>query len=250
MKIIQPGKLAGEAARIGSFDVRWIPPGKFEMGSPEGAPNLEVYEVRYEVQHTVTLTRGFWMSDHQVTQGEYVDVMGSNPSNFTGLSSLPVESVSWDEAAEFCQKLTELQRVEEIIPDGWGWRLPTEAEWEYAARAGTKGARYGKLDLIAWYEKNSGGKTHSVKQKAPNAWGLYDMIGNVEEWCLDFFGKYPARPAKDPKGSKYTPGDFHVFRGGCWDSSADSARSASRFRLSPREGNPSIGFRTVFSTVR
>lgn len=249
MKNLRPEKSAGEAMVVGGFGVRWIPPGKFAMGSPKGEPNLELYDIDYEVQHTVTITRGFWMSDHQVTQGEYQDVMGSNPSHFSGSTSLPVESVCWDEASEFCGKLTEKHHAEGIISEGLGWRLPTEAEWEYAARAGTKRARYGKLERIAWYEGNSDGHTHPVKQKAPNAWGLHDMLGNVEEWCSDFLGKYSARAVKDPKGAKYTPGDFHVTRGGSWDSSGQLARAASRFRLCPREGGPAIGFRPVFCTI-
>ena len=190
----------------------WIPPGTFVMGSPLSE------EGRYaaEVQHTVTLTHGFWLSDHEVTQGEYESVMGVNPASIKGNPNRPVESVSWDDAVRYCQKLTERERAAGRITAQQAYRLPTEAEWEYAARAGTTGARHGELDAIAWWSGNSADQTNAVKQKDPNAWGLYDMMGNVSEWCSDYWAEYPAGSVTDPTGPASPPpgSPQRVFRGG------------------------------------
>jgi len=222
----------------------WIPPGTFVMGSPssEGGRDAD------EVQHTVTLTQGFWMSDHEVTQGEYQAVMGNNPSYFKGDLNRPVETVSWDEAVLYCQKLTERERAAGRITAQQAYRLPTEAEWEYAARAGTTGARYGELDTIAWWNGNAGNQTHPVKQKAPNAWGLYDMLGNVWEWCSGRYGDYPTGSVTDPTGSP--SGSLRVHRGGGWDGDARHARSADRSRLDPGYRYYDLGFRPALSLVR
>src|ERR1039458_3679189 len=145
------------------------------MGSPESEPNRKADEER----HQVTLTRGFQMGKYPVTRVQWEAVMRGKPSEFRGLQgSVPVEQVSWNDCQEFITKLNTL------VPGG-GFRLPTEAEWEYACRAGTEGARYGDLGEIAWYQNNSGGSPHPVGQKKPNDWGLYDMLGNVLEWCAD-----------------------------------------------------------------
>jgi hypothetical protein len=219
----------------------WIPPGTFVMGSPTSEPNRRFDEV----QHTVTLTQGFWMSDHETTQAEYQAVMGSNPSWFKGDSNRPVEQVDWNEAVLYCQKLTERERAAGRITAQQAYRLPTEAEWEYAARAGTTEARYGELDAIAWWTGNSGDQTLPVKQKAANAWGLYDMLGNVWEWCSDVYGDYPTGAVTDPTG----PGSdsFRVIRGGSWDLDAGYARSAYR---GWGGRNSSLGFRPALSSVR
>ena len=134
------------------------------------------------------------------------------------------------------------------MPDGWEWRLPTEAEWEYAARAGTRGVRYGDLDTIAWHAGNSGRETHAVKQKTANAWGLYDMMGNVLEWCSDWSGDYTTGSVTDPTGP--SSGSFRVYRGGGWDSGAKCARSAFRYWGSPGIRYYSLGFRPALSSVR
>ena len=129
------------------------------------------------------------------------------------------------------------------------YRLPTEAEWEYAARAGTTGVRYGELDAIAWHGGNSGSEKHAVKQKAPNAWGLYDMIGNVSEWCGDWYGNYPTASVTDPTGPN--SGSYRVRRGGSWDRyAAREARSAVRYGLGPGNRFNNLGFRPAFSSVR
>jgi formylglycine-generating enzyme required for sulfatase activity len=173
--------------------------------------------------------------------------MGSNPSSQKG-ESLPVEVVSWNDAVAYCKKLTELERAGGRITSQQAYRLPTEAEWEYAARAGTTGARYGELDTIAWYKVNSGRQTHAVKQKAANAWRLYDMIGNVSEWCSDWYEKYPNGSVTDPMGPG--SGSDRVYRGGGWDGDAMDTRSASRFRFVPGIRFSILGFRPVLSAVR
>ena len=197
---------AGERLVLG-LAVRWVPAGRFTMGSPSSEPDRS----SDEVQHEVVLTRGFFLAETECTQGQWESVMGGNPSHFKG-SERPVEQVSWEEAEEYCRKLTAKQRAEGILPDKWEWRLPTEAEWEYAARAGTTGARYGELDAIGWYDDNSGRQTHPVKQKAANAGGLYDLMGNVWEWGSDWSGDYPTGSVTDPTGS--SSGSLRVMRGG------------------------------------
>ena len=220
-----------------------IVPGTFVMGSPVLEPDRD----SDEAQHTVTLTQGYWMSDHETTQAEYQLVMGSNPSKFKG-QSLPVEQVSWDDAVAYCQKLTERERAGGRITAQQAYRLPTEAEWEYAARAGITGARYGELDAIAWWSGNSGNQPHPVKQKAANAWGLHDMMGNVWEWCGDWYGEYPTGSVTDPMGP--SSGTSRLIRGGSWGNPAGCERSAFRDGTDPGLRSPFLGFRPVLSSVR
>ena len=233
-----------DSKTVGPSGFVWIPPGTFVMGSPlsEAERNPD------EIQHTVTLTQGFWMSDHEITQSEYRAVMGSNPSYWKG-ESLPVEQVSWNDAALYCQKLTERERAAGRITQQQAYRLPTEAEWEYAARSGTAGARYGQLDAIAWYNLNAGGQNQPVKGKQPNAWGLHDMLGNVWEWCSDWYGTYPTGSLINPTGPSL--GTSRVRRGGSRaDEGSDSA--AARRGWNP-EGFLSaswVGFRPALSEVR
>jgi formylglycine-generating enzyme required for sulfatase activity len=153
--------VAGLRGQGGDLAVRWIPSGRFTMGSPSSEPDRDADEV----QHEVVLTRGFFLAETECTQGQWEAVMGGNPSYFKG-TERPVEQVSWGEAEEYCRKLTAKQRAEGILAEGWEWRLPTEAEWEYAVRAGTTGPRYGELEATAWWSGNSGSETHPVKQKA------------------------------------------------------------------------------------
>ena len=167
--------------------------------------------------------------------------MGAKPSHFSDCGPrCPVEQVSWEDTQEFIRRLNsgEFRR-------GYAYRLPTEAEWEYAARAGTIGARYGELDSIAWYEANSGRKTHRVGRKRPNAWGLHDMLGNVWEWTGDRYGKYPSGAVTDPRGPE--SGSARVYRGGGWGTLARSVRSANRISSigAPGIRNTVIGFRLV-----
>ena len=187
----------------------WCPAGEFEMGSTNGDSNEKPI-------HTVKLTRGFWMLQTEVTQEMWKSVMGENPSYFTG-DKLPVERVSWGACDKFCQNLR---------AKGLNVQLPTEAQWEYACRAGTTGDYAGNLDEMAWYDDNSGSKTHEVGLKKPNQWGLYDMHGNVWEWCSDWYGNYPNGTVTDPTGP--TSGSSRVNRGGSWHCFAGTCRSANR----------------------
>ena len=216
----------------------WIQPGTFVMGSPVN----EAGRKADEIQHKVTLTRGYWLSDHEVTQAEYQAVMGSNPSTWKG-EDLPVDTVSWPNAVLYCKNLTQREVARGRLAVGHAYRLPTEAEWEYAARAGTMGASYGESDTLAWSTSNSGGQTHSVKGKLPNAWGLHDMIGNVWEWCSDWYGNYPTTNVIDPTGS--TSGERRVVRGCGWDNDAVSQRFAVRNSGTMSDRYYSIGFRCV-----
>ena len=227
---------------VGPNGFVWIAPGTFVMGSPVS----EVGRYSGEVQHTVTLTQGFWMSDHEVTQGEYEAVMRSNPSRFKGDLNRPVETVNWDDAVAYCKKLTERERAAVRITAQQEYRLPTESEWEYAARAGTTGARHGESSAIGWHEGNHGSGTNPVKQKAPNAWGLHDMMGNVYEWCSDIYGKYPTGSVTNPTGPG--SGSDRVYRGGCWYT--EPWRSAKRNGNLPSIQGDGLGFRTALSEVR
>ena len=206
--------------------------GSFMMGSPEnemGGGNKK--------QHRVTLTKDYWLGETEVTQKQYKAIMETNPSNFKHGGDYPVESVSWYDAMAFCQKLTELERKAGRLPADYEYSLPTEAQWEYACRAGTTTAfNNGKnpthefncanLDEVGWYMSNSGGFTHPVGQKNPNAWGLYDMHGNVWEWCRDWYESYPDGEVTDPTGP--ATGSSRVNRGGAWKSSVISCSSSSR----------------------
>jgi formylglycine-generating enzyme required for sulfatase activity len=230
-------------APVGPAGFVWIPPGTFVMGSP---PTEEGRDSD-EIQHTVTLTQGFWLSDHETTQAEYQTVMGNNPSGFQA-DTLPVESVSWEDAVLYCQKLTERERAAGRITAQQAYRLPTEAEWEYAARAGTTAARHGELDAIAWWSGNSGNQAHPVKQKLPNAWGLHDMLGNVLEWCGGRYGAYSTGSLTDPTGP--SSGSDRVYRGGSWYADGRFCRSANRNSVSPSNRGNLLGFRPALSAVR
>jgi formylglycine-generating enzyme required for sulfatase activity len=213
----------------------YIPAGTFLMGSPAE----EAGRSDDELQHSVTLTKPFFMAATPVTQAQWEAVMGSRPSNFQG-DNLPVEQVSYDEAAEFCRKLS--------VKENKHYRLPTEAEWEYACRAGTNtpyntGSDENALGEAGWYSANSGGQTHPVGQKQHNAWGLYDMHGNVWQWCSDWYGTYPNGQTTDPRGAA-TVRD-RVLRGGSWHDPAQRCRSARRRYSAPDAHYYSIGFRVV-----
>ena len=203
--------------------------GTFQMGSNSESDEKPI--------HTVTIS-GFFMDKTEVTQAEYRKVMGKTPSSFSGCDDCPVEKVSWHDANAYAKKV--------------GKRLPTEAEWEYAARGGNKSKGYAysgsnDLDAVAWYNNNSGSKTHPVAQKQPNELGLYDMSGNVWEWCSDWYdeGYYSGSPQTDPQGSN--SGKSRVLRGGCWSDSGYFCRVASRFRLNPDYWFNGLGFRLVLS---
>ena len=213
--------------------MKWIPAGTFLMGSPASEAG------RYDdegPQHRVTLTKGFWMMEHEVTQGEWQAVMGSNPAKFTQCGvTCPVEQVSWDDAVEFARRVS--------ARDGVTYTLPTEAQWEYAARGNGTGVYAGgnEVGAVAWYTENSGSRTHPVCQKARNGFGLCDMSGNVLEWTADWFGTYPSSAVTDPKGA--ASGASRVRRGGSWRVAPRFARVARRFSSAPANRSDYLGFR-------
>lgn len=195
--------------------------------------------------HQVTLTKPYELGVYEMTQEQYEDVMGTNPSKFEGLRN-PVEQVSWEDAVEFCKKLSSLpgERSAERV-----YRLPTEAEWEYACRTGTFleysfGNEAGSLGDYAWYMSNSGSQTHPVGEKRANLWGLYGMHGNVAEWCSDWYGVYPSSAVTDPAGA--SSGSLRVLRGGGWGLPAALCRSAFRRRDAPSDRGSHPGFRVTF----
>ena len=219
-----------------------IPAGEFLMGSPE----TEQGRREREVQHQVTLTKPFLLGVHEVTQGQWQAVMGTTPWKGKEYvkegDDYPATYVSWNDAVEFCRNLSEKEGVE--------YRLPTEAEWEYACRAGTTtaysfGDDASELGEYAWYRENAwdaGQKyAHTVGQKKPNPWGLYDMHGNVFEWCQDWYGDYPSGSVTDPTGP--ASGDLRVLRGGSFSYRTSLVRSAYRDHSQPGDRNVIIGFR-------
>ncbi len=209
-----------------NLDMLWCKPGTFMMGSPEDEKGRTMGRV--ETQHEVTLTKGFWLGKYEVTQEQWEKVMRTNPSLSKG-GTLPVETVSWDDAMEFCEKLTQAEKAAGRLPEGWVYALPTEAQWEYACRAGTTTA-YSFGDEItpkqANYSKEKIGKTTAVGTYPANAWGFHDMHGNVYECCSDWNGKYPSGSVSDPVGP--SDGTIPICRGGGWVSFGKHMRSASR----------------------
>ena len=227
-----------------------IEPGSFTMGSPSSEAGRD----SDETQHRVTITRPFYLKATEVTQGEWRAVMGSNPSNFSSCGDdCPVEQVSWQDAVKYCNALSKREGLEECYSGDRfkglsckGYRLPTEAEWEYAARAGNTTATHGALDAIAWHSGNSRSKTHPVGKKRANAWGLYDMIGNVYEWTNDWYEeKYPGGAVSDPAGPG--SGSGRVYRGGGWNCTARFCRAANRYRFVPGGRRFNLGLRAARS---
>ena len=229
-----------------SIRFRWVPPGSFTMGSPE---NEEGHEID-EIQHRVTLAKGFWMSETEITQAQWRAMMEINPSNFKG-DKLPVETITIDQINYFLSKLNSKFKDE-------NFRLPTEAEWEYACRAGTQTA-FNTGRILTAAKANFDGtvpfagkargryreKTTPVGSFAPNAWNLYDMHGNVWELCSDRYGPYPEHAVTDPKGPVNFRNNLFILRGGGWGDSAQTCRSASRFHINNRGKTFNVGFRLV-----
>jgi formylglycine-generating enzyme required for sulfatase activity len=221
----------------------WVSSGAFLRGSPAS----EACRSEDERQHRVTLTRGFWLGSQPVTQAQWQAVMEHNPSSFRG-PDRPVEQVSWEDVLEFCKRLSE--------QDGQHYRLPTEAEWEYACRAGTT-TPFAFGDTLASDQANydanftyDGGATGLYREQTtpvhffqPNRWGLHDMHGNVWEWCDDWYGEYPRGPMRDPQGPE--AGHVKVVRGGSWSCPPRYCRSAFRFWFAPAYRSRYLGFRVV-----
>lgn len=230
------------------------PAGSFAMGSPQ--TELGRFKIlglfTNEHMHQVSLTSDFYMARYAVTQEQYEAVMSGNPSRFTGDKTRPVDSVTWQNAMEFCKQLNDRCGLE--IPADYRISLPTEAQWEYACRAGSvtgfnngteltsKRGSCANLDKLAWYKGNSEKITHPVGQKLPNAWGLYDMLGNVSEWCSDRY-KVALGDATDPNGSVI--GMCRAARGGSWLNNAVRCRSAARYGFEPRRSIAQLGFRVA-----
>jgi formylglycine-generating enzyme required for sulfatase activity len=253
LALLHPAKAQSPKTITNSIGMKLvlIPKGTFMMGSPieeEGAKNDEK-------QHQVTIGKDYYLGVTEVTQGQYEKVMGTNPSYFqkrvirkSDSSMYPVEQVSWEDAVEFCKKLSDLPEEKKA---GRVYRLPTEAEWEYACRAGSKaaysfGANSKTLGDYAWFGENSGNQTHPVGEKKANAWGLYDMHGNVWEWCSDWYGVYPKGSVSDPSGP--SEGSIRVDRGGSWAYGAANCRSAYRGWGAPSYRIGNDGFRVALSS--
>jgi formylglycine-generating enzyme required for sulfatase activity len=236
-----------------------IQPGTFEMGS-DALPFAPYFNgPNSQPVHTVTISYPYWMGEHEVTQAEYSALMGFNPSATIGVNR-PVETVSWDSARDYCAALTAQETLTGNVPAGYEYRLPTEAEWEFACRAGTTTEFNIGVQLLcadAWIDgtyhpanayTSCGipGSTANVGGYAPNAWGLYDMHGNVREWCLDSFAIYSAAPVSDPF---VTGGSNRVVRGGSGFSASNRCRSAFRDQSNPASTNDYSGFRVVLAPI-
>lgn len=212
--------------------LKLIPAGSFRMGS-------EKFEENEKPVHEVTISKAFYIGIYEVTQAQYLAVMGENPGKFKGPDH-PADQISWNDAVKFCKMLSQ--------KTGKTYRLPTEAEWEYACRAGTTTEFYwgdSDVGIYEWYSKNSGATTHPVGQKKPNPWGLYDMSGNVYEWVNDSYASdyYSQSPAKDPKGPE--TGNERVFRCGSWAYGSNDLRSAARGHGTQDHKYSNSGFRIV-----
>lgn len=234
------------------LDLVRIKPGKFLMGNAMGRLNERP-------EHEVTISEPFYFATCPVTQAQYRDIMEASPSYFVG-DECPVETVSWYEALEFCRRLTELEQVAGRLNEKGFFRLPTEAEWEYVARLGEKGEQSdtqtsietvllgekeakSALSSTSWFQENSDGTTHPIARKAPSALGIYDMLGNVSEWCLDWYEAYPSQTAGDPPNP--AKARRKVRRGGGWSSVASRCRSTDRAGVLPECRCALIGFRVV-----
>lgn len=234
--VLFTGCPAGSKITVADIDFVWCPDGEFYMGSTDGNSNeLPV--------HHVTISKGFWISSEEVSQEQWMAIMGDNPSDMTGDPRAPVENVSWNDVQTYITALNDAHPLRTF-------RLPTEAEWEYACRADTSTAYFfgtdsSALTKYAWYSSNDGNKTHLVGQKEANDWGLYDVYGNVGEWVNDWYDDYPEEGAAetDPQGPE--TGSTHVFRGGTWSDDAATCTSSHRSSAGADKRSSKIGFRLV-----
>jgi len=225
-----PPELGDVMTNALGMKLAYVPPGELVMGSPLAEPGRH----DDEAQHGVVLTRGFWIGVTEVTQAQWNAVMAPAGTDAEP-NDLPVVRVKWGQAVAFCRTLSER--------DGNQYRLPTEAEWEHACRAGTTGPFAGAADEVAWHMDNSDEALHAVAGKKPNAWGLYDMHGNAAEWCADRYGPYAPGEAVDPTGP--AEGTYRVVRGGSFGHFSRACRSAARASYNPAYGLRRVGFRIV-----
>jgi formylglycine-generating enzyme required for sulfatase activity len=234
------------------LELAWCPAGVFQMGSPANEAERE----DDEQQHQVKISKGFWMGIYPVTQKQYSAVMGKNPSNYDGFDSHPVENVSWFDAKAFCKKALEGALN---IPEGAQFDLPTEAQWEYACRAGTTSTFHFGNEFNGSQANCDGTRPYGTTQEgpnidctcnvgnyAPNAWGLYDMHGNVWEWCNDWYGAYDNGFVTDPQGA--ANGTQHSERGGSWRNAAKRCRAAIRRKSDPDQVYDNLGFRVILTS--
>ena len=239
LEALQDERAAGVSALLDGKGFSPVPAGEFQMGSANG--NADEQPI-----HRVRITRAFEMGKYEVTQEQWDGVMRDphgkpqtpvNPSHFKG-PGLPVESVSWDDVQLFLKRIN-------ARDSGYVFRLPSEAEWEYACRAGSTANGPAEPDDMAWYLPNAGKQTHRVGDKAPNAWGLCDMLGNVAEWVQDWFSRdyYQDAPLSDPPGPD--TGSYRVYRGGCWFDAARNCQAAYRGFDFPSDAYYNVGFRLV-----
>src|SRR5437016_1767132 len=249
------GSKAGDEREVAGIKLCWCPPGRFLMGSPLNEPERR----RDEDQVVVTLTKGFWMGKYEASQGQWKRIIGKLPGELTAQlpagDDYPVGNVNFAEAEAFCHQLTELGRRSGVLPKNWEFRLPTEAQWEYACRAGTTTATaFG--DKLSSKQANFQGKPYNGAERGPslnraapvgsypaNPWGLHDMHGNTFEWCRDWY--HPKLPGGTDPDLSDQPAPSRVRRGGCWADDGWPCRSAFRLRFEPERRYDHIGFRVV-----
>lgn len=239
----QPAAGADFTAATAGIAMLWVKPGEFLMACPFGSDD----------DTEVVFPRGYWLGRTEVTQEQWRAVMENlpSPSFFKG-SDRPVENIAWNIAMEFCRKVNDRERAAGRLPPGYEYSLPTEAQWEYACRAGTTGPYAGDLTEMAWYEPNGGNQTHPVAQKKPNAWGFYDMHGNVWEWCRDGYGGYPGGRVEDPMNGYdgSSAAMARILRGGAYGSTAGQLRSGTRSRSVLSFTGAGTGLRLALTPVR
>ncbi len=249
------GMLGALFSVVGLFFLVGCGPDQAGEGRPAGpklVPLTNMVAIRagtfQRIKFPVTITRDFWIGRCEVTQAEFASVTGRNPSHFGGDSNRPVEKVTFLDASNYCAAITARERKAGRLPEEYEYRLPSEAEWEYACRAGSTnlfafGNDAAVADEYAWTAENCEATTHPVGQKKANAWGLFDMHGNVWEWVADWFEPYPAMALSDPVGP--VTSKYKVFKGGGWNQDVEYARASSRFMMGPASGIHFVGFRVA-----
>ena len=243
---LRPEGTEGEEATPGrvhqvpdlGMTMQWVSPGSFRMGSEHRGFAGSVAQV--------TLTKGFWLCTTEVTGNQFVTLMNARQLRYVA-NDCAVAQVDHEQAMKYCEVLTQRERKAGRLPDGYAYSLPTEAQWEYACRAGSTGEFEGEVGELAWYVRNSGRSSSRVAQLKPNAWGLYDMHGNVAEWCLDKFGPTPSGVLTDPYG--ILPSGYYVVRGGGFEDSASNCSSSARFGEFPVTAQDDIGFRVALVPI-